>query len=197
MFTGIITAVEPIISSEKKADGLRLICHRPAPWTDLVAGESIATNGICLTAADINDDSFECFLTPETLSKTSFGQQVPERVNLERSLTIRDHLGGHFVQGHIDGVGTVTAVDTSNGYTMTVSFHPSNRPLVVYKGSITVNGVALTVSGVQDDAFQVALIPHTLQHTTLAEAKVGDLVNLEFDMLGKYVVNIMQAKGAV
>ena len=196
MFTGIITEITDVIDSQKTDEGLRLMCRRPAAWTDLEVGESIATNGVCLTVAAIDGDKYESFLTPETLSKTSFGQAVPERVNLERSLTMRDHLGGHFVQGHIDGVGTITKIDNSNGCHMTISFAPENQPLIVYKGSITVNGVALTVSAVEAGTFQVALIPHTLQHTTLAAAAENDTVNLEFDMLGKYVVNIMKAKAA-
>lgn len=194
MFTGIIMDVADVVESEKTAEGLRLVCRRPAGWADLAVGESVATNGVCLTVTKLEEDSYECFLTPETLSKTAFGQQVPDRVNLERSLTMKDHVGGHFVQGHIDGVGTITDINTSNGCLMTISFRAADRPLVVYKGSITVNGVALTIAGVKDAAFQVSLIPHTLQHTTLAAAKAGDAVNLEFDMLGKYVVNILEAR---
>lgn len=194
MFTGIISQVAEVADSQNTGEGLKLTCRRPAGWTDLAIGESIATNGVCLTVTAITGDTYECFLTPETLSKTAFGQHVPLQVNLERSLTMKDHLGGHFVQGHIDGVGTITEIDSSNGCQVTIAFQPKDRPLVVYKGSITINGVALTISSVEDDRFQVALIPHTLQHTTLAAARVGDLVNLEFDMLGKYVVNILKAK---
>ena len=158
-------------------------------------GESVATNGVCLTVAAIRETEYDCVAMPETLAKTSFGKQLPERVNLERSLTVKDRFGGHFVQGHVDGVGTVTVIDQSDGWRLSIKFDPANRELVIYKGSITIDGVALTITAVKEDELQVALIPHTLEQTTIGSLHVDDQVNLEFDVLGKYVINSLKVRG--
>lgn len=113
---------------------------------------------------------------------------------MERSLSAKDRFGGHFVQGHIDDVGTVTKVNQDNGYTVSVEFPAVFAELVIYKGSITINGASLTVTDIHDNVLSVALIPHTLEHTTLGALKPGDKVNLEFDMLGKYVAKIMASR---
>lgn len=196
MFTGIITATTEITSHTKVNGGLALTFKKPAGWDDLVLGESIATNGACLTVAEIRADEYDCLLVPETLSKTSFGQTVPTSVNLERSLSAKDRFGGHFVQGHVDGMGTVAKIDTADGYRLDIEFGQDNQELVIYKGSITIDGVALTVTQVKDNLLSVALVPHTLESTTLRSLKVGDTVNLEFDMIGKYVAKIMENRDA-
>jgi riboflavin synthase len=193
MFTGIITHITPIKDSHKIGEGLRIILEKPQEWSDLVLGESIATNGACLTVSSFNDTEYEVFLMPETLEKTIFGQQVPAKVNLERSLSAADRFGGHFVQGHVDGVGQVARIDETDGYRLYISFDKANAPLVIPKGSVTINGVSLTVVDAKQDELSVALIPHTLQHTTLGDLRVGDPVNLEFDMIGKYIVRNMAA----
>lgn len=194
MFTGIVTAITNVKTSQPTDSGMLLTFDRPNDWNDLVLGESISTNGVCLTVAAIRDNEYDCFVVPETISKTSFQVGVPERVNLERSLKVSDRFGGHFVQGHVDGVGTITAVDTSDGWRMTVQFKSIFRDLVIYKGSISIDGVALTIAAVHDDSLEVALIPHTLEHSTISDRKVSDLVNLEFDVLGKYVLNSVKVR---
>jgi riboflavin synthase len=193
MFTGIITETAPIKRTEKLENGLKLTFKKPK-WDDLELGESIATNGVCLTVTAIRDDEYDVFLMPETLSKTSFGHKIPERVNLERALSTGDRFGGHFVQGHVDGVGKVIKINKTNGHKIEIKFPAKNTQLVMYKGSITVDGVSLTIASCKEDLLSVALIPHTLQYTTLNTLKEGDMVNLEFDMLGKYVVNILGQK---
>jgi riboflavin synthase len=194
MFTGIITHTTAVLGSKSGADGLTMTFKRPKGWDDLVLGESIATNGVCLTVSAIHEDSYECLLMPETLHKTSFGADLPESVNLERSLSVSDRFGGHFVQGHVDGTGTVEKIDTADGWRVSVAFPEVNKELVIPKGSITINGVSLTVAELSDNVLGVAIIPHTLEHTTLNMLRVGDKVNLEFDTIGKYVVNIMKAQ---
>jgi riboflavin synthase len=189
MFTGIITDVAGIKSSEKTAEGLKISFEKPQQWSDLALGESVNTDGVCLTVAAINGDSYDCVLVPETLSKTTFGQALPAKVNLERALAANGRLGGHFVQGHADGVGTVTAVDRQDGYRLSVEFDAASRNLVIPKGSISIDGVSLTVAQVTENRLTVALVPHTLESTTLGGLKEGDKVNLEYDMVGKYIIN--------
>lgn len=189
MFTGIIAHVTDVTDQQETPAGLRLVFKKPTDWKDLQLGESIATDGVCLTVAKVESGSYECELVPETLNKTSFGVKVPVRVNLERSLAAGERFGGHFVQGHVDGVGVVEAVDKKNGYELQISFGSVGKNLIIPKGSITVNGVSLTVAGIDGSSFRVALVPHTLKHTTLGTLKKGDKVNLEFDMIGKYILN--------
>jgi riboflavin synthase len=193
MFTGIVTQVAAVASSEETSEGVKLAIERPKAWHDLELGESVNTNGVCLTVAALHDDTYEVVMVPETLAKTSFGQKLPGRVNLERALSAADRFGGHFVQGHVDGTGKVVALENnSDGVRLKVAFGAANRQLVIPKGSITINGVALTVADLQDDQLTVALIPHTLEQTTLGSLREGDQVNLEYDMLGKYVLNSLQ-----
>ena len=194
MFTGIITHMAQVSARHDKTGGLVMTVQKPADWTDLELGESIATNGACLTVSKIREASYDYYLMPETLTKTAFGSKVPERVNLERSLSAEDRFGGHFMQGHVDDVGTVAKIDQHNGYTISVEFPADFAELVIYKGSIAINGASLTVASVQGNILTVALIPHTLEHTTLGSLKPGDKVNLEFDMLGKYVAKIMATR---
>ncbi len=188
MFTGIITDTARVLKTEPQDGGLDLDIVRPDGWAELVEGESINTDGVCLTISLLTSASFQCHLVPETLRKTTFGKQVPETVNLERSLQASDRFGGHFVQGHVDEVGTVTEIKEGNDRLVQITYSPSNGALVVPKGAITINGVSLTVVDVSAKSFSVALIPYTTKHTTLGKLKVGDKVNLEFDMIGKYIV---------
>lgn len=194
MFTGIITHVSAIKGSQKRDGGLTITFEKPNDWDDLVLGESVAADGVCLTVSAIRKGEYDCYLMPETLRKTSFGQKLPEAVNLERSLSMKDRFGGHFVQGHVDGVGKVVKVDEQDDYRLYIKFPSEAEELVIYKGSISINGVSLTVAEVKDDVLCVALIPHTLEHTTLDALKPGDAVNLEFDMISKYVAKIMAAR---
>jgi len=193
MFTGIITEITPIRRTKQLKSGLQLTIQKPM-WNDLELGESVSTNGVCLTVTAIRDDEYDVFLMPETLSKTSFGHKIPEQVNLERAMSAGDRFGGHFVQGHVDGIGKVAKIDKTDGYKIEIEFSAENTKLVMYKGSITVDGVSLTVASCLKGKLSVALVPHTLQKTTLQSLGKGDMVNLEFDMIGKYIANIMEQK---
>lgn len=194
MFTGIITNTTKIVSSSKKDTALQMVFDKPKDWTDLALGESVSSNGVCLTVASQDTGTYTCDIIPETLHVSTFGQTVPKHVNLERSLKAGDRLGGHFVQGHVDDIGTVGKIDTGKDYRLTIEFNAEQAKYVVYKGTIIVDGVALTVAETTDNTFTVALAPYTLEHTTLRNLGVGDKVNLEFDMIGKYIVNILEEK---
>ncbi len=158
---------------------------------DLVIGESIAVNGCCLTLVRYEQNRIEFDLLAETLNRTTFGTlQKGSPVNLERSLQVSDRWGGHFVTGHIDGLGEVVYFgQDGRDYRLTVAFDPAYRHLVVEKGCIAIEGISLTVAAVTERELTVWLIPHTLQETNLASLRVGGRVNLEFDLLAKYVAN--------
>jgi riboflavin synthase len=192
MFTGIISDISSVRESEKSDEGILLTFDRPASWTDIALGESINTSGVCLTITAIREHAYDCFVVPETLSRSSFGKKFPKQVNLERALALNGRLDGHFVQGHVDGVGRVTAIDNSDGRRVHIAFDTENRDLIVEKGSITIDGVSLTVAAITDTIVVVALVPYTLAHTTLGQLQVEDLVNLEFDIIGKYVINSLR-----
>lgn len=194
MFTGIITRTTEVVSSKLGDRGLTLTFKKPKGWDDLEEGESVCTDGVCLTVAAIRDDEYDCFLMPETLMKTSFGDKVPKFVSLERAMSAKGKFSGHFVQGHVDGVGRVSKIDKSDGWRLSIDFAKEHKNLVILKGSIAINGVSLTVAELHGHTFGVAIIPHTLKHTTLSDLEMGDEVNLEFDMIGKYIVRIMEAK---
>lgn len=196
MFTGIVTHTTGVTKKTSEHGGLKVSFKRPAEWTDLQLGESVSTNGACLTVAALRPKEYDCFLMPETLKRTSFGQAIPKEVNLERSLGVGDRFGGHFVQGHVDGVGTITSIDTSDDWRIAVEFPDEFRELTVPKGSIAINGVSLTIAALKNNVLEVAIIPHTLKHTTLDSLAVGDHVNLEFDMIGKYAVSVMKIRDA-
>lgn len=196
MFTGIITNTTEIKGSQSDVHGMRLKFKKPQGWDDLRLGESVNTNGVCLTVAKIRPNDYECFLMPETLKKTSFGVKVPKQANLERALGAGDRFGGHFVQGHIDGIGTVSKIDKDDGWRIYVDFPKEFRELVIPKGSITINGVSMTIAELDGASLSVAVIPHTLEHTTLDSLAVGDAVNLEFDMIGKYTIGVMKIRDA-
>jgi riboflavin synthase len=191
LFTGIITNESKILSAERSEDGLKLTFETPKDWQDLALGESISTNGVCLTVAAIGNDSYSCVLIPETLKRSTFGKYQPTRVNLERALRLSDRIDGHLVQGHVDEVGIIERVSRSNegGLRFSISFSSEHQDYIIEKGSISVDGVALTVTQVNGSTFEVALIPYTLRHTTLGDLKESDMVNLEFDIIGKYVTN--------
>jgi riboflavin synthase len=159
-------------------------------------GQSVAVDGVCLTVAGSGPGWFEAVLSPETLSRTTLGRRaVGDRVNLERSLRLGDRLGGHLVQGHVDGVGVVEAVAREgSGSRVTVRFPPGLEDLIVHKGSIAVDGVSLTVARRFGDRFEVALIPETLLVTGLGACRPGTPVNLEVDMLGRFVVEYLKGR---
>jgi riboflavin synthase len=166
--------------------------------SDAGAGDSIAVNGVCLTVVDIGAGSFTADVMKETLARSSLGRlTVGSPVNLERAVRVQDRLGGHLVQGHVDGTGEIVSVEPGAHWTVvTVSMPPELGRYVVEKGSITVDGISLTVSAVDHTEFQVSLIPTTLERTTLGRKAVGDAVNLEVDITAKYVEKLLAA-GAV
>jgi len=190
MFTGLVQALGTVTA----LDGGRLAVEAPLAG-ELSEADSVAVNGVCLTATSVGGDGFTADVMDETLRRSSLGRLGPgSRVNLELPLRAADRLGGHFVQGHVDGVGTVRQA-RDEGLARVVTIESSDELLryVVEKGSIAVDGVSLTVSGLEEDAFEVALIPETLERTTLGAVRPGDEVNLEVDVLAKYVERLVGA----
>ncbi|MDE2031105.1 MAG: riboflavin synthase [Patescibacteria group bacterium] len=189
MFTGIITKKGKVISSTKKNNSCFLTIEKPKGWK-IKEGESIVTDGVCLTVKKINNKNYISELMEETLKKTTFGKIVPQYVNLEQSLRLTDRLSGHFVTGHIDTVGVIKKISRSGTSSLyTISFPKSFQKLIVKKGSIAIDGVSLTVVDTHPGIFSVAILPYTLEKTTLGDKKVGMSVNLEFDILAKYIQN--------
>jgi riboflavin synthase len=195
MFTGIVTAVGTVRRSQLAGGGRRLAIHAgQLGLSDVAAGDSIAVNGVCLTVIARAGRVFEVDLSRETLSCTR-GFAIGDRVNLEKAMRASDRLGGHFVSGHVDGVGTVrriTGAGTSR--VMTVRAPAGLAKYIAPKGSITVNGVSLTVNTVKEAEFTVNLIPHTLSATNLGELRPGGRVNLEVDLLARYLERLRQVR---
>jgi riboflavin synthase len=194
MFTGLVEETGRVESAERTPTGaMKLRLRARVVLEDLREGDSIAVNGCCLTATSRDGDVLDFDLLAETLDKTSFGQAAPgARVNLERSLRVGDRMGGHFVSGHVDATGTVRAMSREGAdWVIRIDVPPAFQHYLVYKGSIAIDGVSLTVAGLDDSGFHVCLIPHTLEVTNLGERKPGDKVNLEFDLLAKYVERML------
>jgi riboflavin synthase len=188
MFTGLIEAIGEVAEVKPTPEGFRLrIATALAP--DLSPGDSLAVNGVCLTVVSADADGVHTDVSPETARITTLGTVRREtRVNLERPLRADARIGGHFVQGHVDAAGTLEDIrPAGDSYWLTIRFPPSLAPYIVRKGSIAVNGISLTVAGVDDRHFDVQIIPFTWLHTNLAQARIGDAVNLECDIIGKYV----------
>jgi riboflavin synthase len=188
MFTGIITEVGSVARANHNANGLELTIR--SRYSDLELGESIAVDGACLTVQKLSDGTFEAHVIRTSLDRTRFADYVPgQRVNLERALRLGDRLSGHLVQGHVDGLGRVeTVTDRDDARVLNIRVPSSVGRTSVPQGSITVDGVSLTVNAkLEPDLIQISLIPFTLQHTTLGERRAGDRVHLEADTIGKYV----------
>lgn len=197
MFTGIVEELGEIVAVEPAADSSVLRVRGPAVVADATPGASIAVNGVCLTVTGFDESTFTVDVMAETLRRSSLaGVEPGARVNLERAVRVDGRLGGHVVQGHVDGTGTVTARDPGERWeVVTIALPAGLERYVVEKGSICVDGVSLTVSAVAAGAFQVSLTPTTLAATTLGTAPVGGLVNLEVDVLAKYVENLLTHGG--
>lgn len=202
MFTGLVVERGRLIGDPQPSGqgGVRLaISMSPDLCGRLGIGDSVAVAGVCLTVTEKGEDRVTVELSPETLSRTSLGGlRGGDEVNLEPALRMGDPLGGHWVQGHVDGTGRVMdRRDLTDHRVLAFSIPPDLAPFLVEKGSVTVDGVSLTVSALLPDRFEVALIPHTLEITTLSRLVPGDSVNLEVDVLGKYVHRILAARGLV
>jgi riboflavin synthase len=194
MFTGIVEEVGEVAAADRRADVLVVRIRARAVVAGLSRGASIAVDGCCLTAVDTRDDGFTCDLTRETLDRTGFaGRLVPGAlVNLERPLRADGRFDGHIVQGHVDGVGEILGLERTGGAAeLTVAVPPALERYLVEKGSIAVNGISLTVAALRPRGFSVALIPYTLEHTNLRAARPGDRVNLESDVIAKYVERLL------
>jgi riboflavin synthase len=194
MFTGLISDLGHIEEVQRSGDGVRLIVSSSLA-SELAEGDSISVNGVCLTATDVQPTAFATDVMNETLRLSSLAEaRSGTAVNLELALRLSDRLGGHMVQGHVDGIGSVSAVIT-DGFSRRVEIEAGEEILryVVHKGSITVDGVSLTVAALGDASFTVSLIPETLQRTNLGHAEVGTTVNLEVDVLAKYVERLVAA----
>jgi riboflavin synthase len=192
VFTGLVAAVGIVAAVDSTSDGVRLTLETPLA-RDVAEGDSVAVNGVCLTAVGICGDRFGADVMHETLRRSSLGGVAAgSSVNLELSLRAADRLGGHIVQGHVDGLGAVAAV-REDGFARVVTIQAGSEVLryVVEKGSIAVDGVSLTVARVDADGFDVSLIPETLARTTLGTASAGTEVNLEVDVLAKYVEKLL------
>ena len=193
MFTGIIQGLGTIIEKKAAGGGVVFTLEAGFDLTDPEEGESIAVNGACLTARNIAGNRFLADVSPESLSRTGLGQlTIGSKVNLERALRLSDRLGGHIVSGHVDGLGTVEDRRNAGDFTLfTFSLDPGLTKYVIEKGSITINGISLTVNSCDHSRFSVSIIPHTLAVTTLGDLKQGDKVNLEVDIIGKYVEKLL------
>ena len=196
MFTGIVEERGTVASVEPLTNAERIAIRGSVVLTDVRPGDSIAVNGVCLTVVDIGTDTFTADVMEETLKRSSLGAAgVGSEVNLERAARLDSRLGGHLVQGHVDGTGEVLVIEPDPHWTlMRISLPAGLARYVVEKGSITVDGVSLTVVGVDDVGFSVSLIPTTLAETTLGSRRVGDTVNLEVDAIAKYVERLMQGR---
>jgi len=196
MFTGIIEELGEISNLEKHASGARIKISAKVVTKNAAEGDSIAVNGVCLTALSIKADSFSADISGETLNRSTLGKlNVGTKVNLERAVTILTRLGGHIVQGHVDARGEFLAAKRDGDFwTVRIGFPKDIAQYLVYKGSVSVEGISLTIANLAEDYFEIAVIPKTWELTNLSALKNGDAVNLEADVIAKYVERIMLYK---
>lgn len=196
MFTGIIEELGKVRSIEQRGENARIVIEANVVLGGTNHGDSIAVNGVCLTALDLQPDSFAADVSKETLMRSTLGslkQGAP--VNLERSVTPATRLGGHLVQGHVDARGQLIAIeDHGESWTVRFGFPPEIARYLVFKGSVAVEGISLTIAGLTDTYFEVAIIPKTWEVTNLSTLNIGDSVNLEVDVIGKYVERLLAFK---
>ena len=193
MFTGIIEEVGTLLATRKASKSESLTIEAPYVLQDAKVGDSIAVNGICLTATSISGNTFTADVMAETMRRTSLGiLHTGSKVNLERAMAAGGRFGGHIVSGHIDGTGTIANMEREeNAVWVTVETTPQIMKYIIEKGSIAIDGISLTVAKVTAQDFSVSIIPHTAAQTTLSQRKVGDIVNLENDVIGKYVEKLL------
>lgn len=196
MFTGLVEEKGILKEKIPTGDGFQFVIEAKIIMKDLQIGSSVAVNGCCLTVVKIDGNTFAVDTIEETLNKTNLGVlKQGMNVNLERPLAADARLGGHFVLGHIDTTGKVEDVkELSNSHWLTISFPEKFKQYLIYVGSVAIDGVSMTVAELKDKSFSVGIIPHTWKETIFADKKIGDTVNLEFDVLGKYVERIMESK---
>jgi riboflavin synthase len=194
MFTGIIEELGTIQTLTQARDGARIIVHAPTILSDAKIGDSIAVNGVCLTVVEKTVTTFAADISAETLRRTSLKQiRTGSKVNLERPMTPNARFGGHIVQGHVDAMGKFTSAKAEgDGWNVRIKFPPELGQYIVEKGSITVDGISLTVASLSDDWFEIAVIPHTWKVTNLSMLKPGAAVNLEVDVIAKYVERMLK-----
>jgi riboflavin synthase len=199
MFTGLVEEIGHVQRVCREGGSAKLAINGQQTTSSLAIGDSIAVDGTCLTVTRTAPPLFEAHLSEETLVRTTLGElRVGNPVNLERPCRPTDRLGGHFVSGHIDEVGTIHEIrETQGTWWFLIAYPEALRPLLVEKGSVAVDGISLTVGSLNDRSFGVAIIPHTCRHTTLGSKQVGQRVNLETDLLGKYVVRYLQGLGSL
>lgn len=195
MFTGIVEERGEVVSVLLQGDSARMVIRADVALEDAKLGDSISVNGVCLTVAELSGDCFTADVMAETLARTSLGAaSIGSPVNLERAMPAHGRLGGHLVQGHVDATGQILSIEPAEHWTVVrVALPAQLARYVAEKGSITVDGVSLTVVNVNEDSFTVSLIPTTLRETTLGERKVGEPVNLEIDVIAKYVERLLEA----
>ncbi len=196
MFTGIVEEMGAVTAMEKTLAGTRVSFLASTVMSDLNVGDSVSVNGTCLTVVSKGDRDFAVDVSPETLSVTTLGLLAPGApVNLERAMKINERIGGHLVSGHVDGVGTIRSRrQEGNAVLLTIEAPPDILRYCIAKGSVTVDGISLTINDLSDRAFSVAVIPHTARVTTLGLKQVNDQVNLESDLIGKYVERLLQER---
>ena len=198
MFTGIIEELGSVRSVEQRGDNARIVIDAKVVIDGTNHGDSIAVNGVCLTALDLQPDSFAADVSMETLARSTLGSLQPGTpVNLERSVTPATRLGGHIVQGHVDARGQLLAVkDHGESWTVRFGYPKEIARYLVFKGSVAVEGISLTIAALTDDYLEVAIIPKTWEVTNLSSLKIGDGVNLEVDVIGKYVERLLGYQSA-
>jgi riboflavin synthase len=193
VFTGIVRERGTVVATDATEAGRRLVVEAPTTASETVVGDSVSVDGVCLTATDVVDGRVTFDAVPETLSRSTLARLgVGDEINVEPALRAGEPLGGHYVQGHVDGVGHVRALDREGeSLRVTIAAGPELLRYCVEKGSVAVQGVSLTIAELHDDAFAVALVPHTLEVTTLGTVAIGDELNIEVDVLAKYVERLV------
>jgi len=193
MFTGIIEEIGEVFQIQQGAKSLKIKIKASKVLEDVSVGDSIAVNGICLTVCEFNDNTFSADVMAETIRKSSMsGLKMGSRVNLERAMSANGRFGGHIVSGHIDGIGKIENIKPEdNAIWFTISTTKDLSKYIVKKGSIAIDGISLTVADVKGDVFKVSIIPHTAKETILSIKKSGDVVNLECDIVGKYIEKLI------
>ncbi len=198
MFTGIIEGLGTIAEIRSSGQGKRLLIDADFPLDQTKIGDSVAVSGVCVTVIIIAGKRFEIDISPETLAKTTFGKaKIGDRVNLERALRLSDRIDGHLVSGHVDGIGIIKDKKTTgNAIVIPISIPESFSRYMIRKGSVAVDGISLTINNCGRNGFDVSIIPHTSKLTTMGIKKTGDHVNIETDMIGKYIENFIAEKPA-